>query len=96
MGASSGPTLLALPAAGGCRLRASSLSLGLDRQEGRPHELLWLRVVTGVRRWWDPSCHTEGVRGSRGPGQPHPASWELPNSQASHPDTLSSASNPGF
>lgn len=69
---------LARPAASGCGLRASSLSLGPDRQEGRPHELLWLRVVTGVRRWWDPSCHTEGVRGSRGPGQPHPAGWSSP------------------
>ena len=86
---------LARPAAGGCGLRASSLSLEPDRQEGRPHELLWLRVVTGVRRWWDPSCHTEGVWGSRGPGQPHPASWELPDSPASHSDTAPT-SNPGF
>lgn len=57
------------PAAGGCGLRPSSLSLGPDRQEGRPHEPLWLRVVTGGRRWWTSpaarkGCGEAGAQGS--------------------------------
>lgn len=54
-------SLLALPwpaAMGSCFL---SVPRAGQTGRGRPHELLWLRVVTGVRRWWDPSCHTEGV-----------------------------------